>query len=188
MSLENVEVVRKPLRVRLRSSRTLDERLALRFPRLAYTYARMIGRLAPTSRVRQAVLWRAARLGMEAWNRRDLAAFQLGRLPGWEFHPARELVEAGLVESCYHGPAGYRDFVSSWFEVWGADARIEAVELIDLGNRLVSLAEVPTHGQASGVPVIQKYAWVVTLKDGQVAHQQEYLDHAEALEAVGLRE
>ena len=188
MSRENVPFVRKPLQVRERSSRTLDGRLALRFPRLADTYARLVGRLPPTSRLRQAVLWRAARLGLEAWNRRDLDAFQVGRLPDWEFHPARELVEAGLLEPCYRGPAGYRDFVSSWFQVWGADARIEPLELIDLGDRLVSLAAVPTRGQASGVPVTQKYAWVVTLKDGQVTHQQEYLDHAEALEAVGLRE
>ena len=35
MSQENVEFVRKPLRVRERSSRTLDQRLSLRFPRLA---------------------------------------------------------------------------------------------------------------------------------------------------------
>ena len=47
---------------------------------------------------------------------------------------------------------------------------------------------MPTRGQASGVPVTEKYAWVVTLKDGQVTHQQEYLDHVEALEAVGLGE
>jgi len=179
MSQENVDIVRKPLWVREPSSRTLDGRLAMRFPRLADTYARLVGRLPPTSRLRQAVLWRAARLGLEAWNRRDLEAFQVGLLPDWEFHPARELVEAGLLEPCYRGPAGYRDFVSSWFQVWG---------LIDLGDRLVSLAAVPTRGQASGVPVTQKYAWVVALKDGQVTHQQEYLDHAEALEAVGLRE
>ena len=113
MSRENVEVVRKPLRVRERSSRTLDQRLALRLPWLADAYARLVGRLPPTSRLRQAVLWRAARLGLEAWNRRDLPAFQVGRLPDWEFRPARELVEAGLLEPCYRGPAGYRDFASS---------------------------------------------------------------------------
>jgi ketosteroid isomerase-like protein len=52
----------------------------------------------------------------------------------------------------------------------------------------VLLADTPASGQASGVSLTQKYAWIVTLKDGEVAHQQEYLDHAEALEAVGLRE
>jgi hypothetical protein len=33
MSQENVQVVREPLRVREKASRTLDQRLALRFPR-----------------------------------------------------------------------------------------------------------------------------------------------------------
>ena len=182
------QIVRKPLRVRERSSRTLDQRLFLRFPRLVDAYARLLDRLPPTSRLRQAAVWRAVRLPLEAWNRRDLGALQLGRLPDWEFHPTREHAEAGLVEPCYRGPAGFRDFVSGWAEVWGADARVEPVELIDLGDRLVLLADVPTRGQASGFPLTSKYASVFTLRDGRVTHQQDYSNHAEALEAVGLRE
>src|SRR5215218_9080787 len=166
MSQANVEVVRKPLRVRERSSRTLDTRLFLRFPRLVDAYARLLGRLPPTSRLRQDAVWRAARLGVEAFNRRDLEARGLGYLPDWELHPARELVEAGLVEPCYRGPAGYRAFLSSWSEAWGADSRVEPVELVDLGDRLVLLGDVPASGQASGVPVTQEWASVMTLKDG----------------------
>jgi ketosteroid isomerase-like protein len=182
------QIVRKPLRVRERSTRTLDQRLALRFPRMADACARLIGRLPPTSRLRQAAMWRAVQLGLEAWNRRDLEAYQLGRLPDYEYHPAREAVASGLAEPCYRGASRYLDVLSSWFEVWGADARVEPVELIDLGDRLVLLAAIPTRGRASGVPVTQDYAWVFTLKHGKVTHEQEYFDHAEALEAVGLRE
>jgi ketosteroid isomerase-like protein len=119
---------------------------------------------------------------------RDLDAFLLGRLPDYEYHPARELVAAGLVEPCYRGPARYREALSSWFEAWGDDARIEPVEVIDLGDRVVVLAHMPTRGRASGIPLSQDYAWLFTLRNGKVTHQQEYLDHAEALEAVGLRE
>jgi ketosteroid isomerase-like protein len=188
MSQETVEIVRKPLRVRERASRTVDQRLFLRFPRLVDPYARLIGRLSPTSRLRQGAVWRAVRVSLEAWNRRDLDAFQLGRQPDYEYYPAHETVEAGLAEACYRGPAQYRDVLSSWFEAWGADARVEPGELIDLGDRLVLLAHVPTHGRASGVPLSQAYAWVFTLKHGQVTRQQEYFNHAEALEAVGLSE
>jgi hypothetical protein len=75
MSRENVKVVRKPLQVRERSSRTLDQRLALGFPRLAAASARLLlGKLPPGSRLRQAALWRATRLGLEAYNRRDMEA------------------------------------------------------------------------------------------------------------------
>jgi ketosteroid isomerase-like protein len=188
MSQENMKVVRRPLRVRERSSRPLDQRVSLRFPRLVDPYIRVIERLPPSSRIRQAAVARVARLTLEAWNRRDLDAFHLGRAPDWEFRPARELVEAGLTEECYRGPAGYRDFLARFFEAWGADARAGAVELVDLGDRLVVLGHVATRGRASDVPVTHEYAWVARLSDGKVSHQQEYLDHAEALEAVRLRE
>jgi ketosteroid isomerase-like protein len=180
------QIVRKPLAVRDRSSRTLDERLALRFPRLADMGARGLDRLPPRSRLRQAIVWRAARLSLEAFNRRDLDAFQLLRHPDWEFHPGREFVEAGLTEPCYRGAAGYRQYVSSLDEVWGADILVEPLELIELGDRFVLLANVPARGQASGVQLRQNAAWVLTVTDAQVSRQQEYLDHAEALSAVGL--
>jgi ketosteroid isomerase-like protein len=189
MSQENVEVVRKPLQLRERSSRTLDERLSLRFPRLAkLSAAWLIAGRPPTSRLRQGAVWRAVQLGVEAFNRRDLDAVQIGRPPDWEYHPAREFVEAGFVEPCYRGRAGYRDALSRFFEVWGSDIRVEPIELVDLGDRLVVLANLPTRGQASGVAVTQEVAYVITLQNGQPIRQQDYHDHAEALEAGGLRD
>jgi ketosteroid isomerase-like protein len=188
MTQENVELVRRPLAVRERSSRTLDQRLALRFPRLAAACTRLIGRLAPSSRLRQAVLGRGVQLGLEAFNRRDQDAALLGCHPDCEFHPPRELVEAGLIEACYVGPAGYREYASNWSEVWGAELRLEPVELIDLGDHLVILADLPVRAQASGVSLTTKWADVTTLEDGRAVRQQHYWDHAEALQAVGLRE
>ena len=61
-------------------------------------------------------------------------------------------------------------------------------ELIDTGERIVMLANVPMRAQASGVPLTEEFAYVATLKDGRVIRQRDFLDHAEALEAVGLRE
>src|SRR5215204_729243 len=110
MSQENVEVVRKPLRVRERSSRPLEQRLFLRFPRLVEAYARLIGRLPPGSRLRQAALWRAARNGAEAFNRRDFEAVMIAHHPEREFHPPRELVDSGIADPSYRGPAGYMAF------------------------------------------------------------------------------
>jgi ketosteroid isomerase-like protein len=182
------QIVRRPLRVRARSRRTLDQRLLLRFPRLAAASARLIGKLPPVSRLRQAAVWRAWRLALEAYNRRDLDAVAIGFQPDLEYYPYREFVEAGLAESCYHGPSGYRAYILGTNEVWGADVRLEPTELIDLGDRLVVLADMPMRAQASGVPLSEKYACVSTLKDGRVIRQQDYLDHAEALEAVGLSE
>ena len=73
-------------------------------------------------------------------------------------------------------------------EVWGGENYVEPVELVDLGERLVVLANVPMRAQASGVPLIEAFALVLTLKDGRVIRQEEYYDHAEALGAAGLSE
>ena len=171
------------------ASRTLDGRLALRFPRLAHTYGRLIYRLPPSSRLRQAVVWRAARLGIEAFNRRDFDLWPgLVFEPDCEFHPPREWIDAGLVEPSYRGPGGYRNFVSSWSDVWGPDFRVEEPEVIDLGRRLVLLYDISVRGQASGVPLTMKWAAVARLKNGRTTRECDYLHHAEALEAVGLRE
>jgi ketosteroid isomerase-like protein len=181
------QIVRKPLRVSERSRRTLDQRLSLRFPRLAAAYLRRIGKMPPGSRLRQATLWRDVRLGVEAYNRRDLDAVAIGFPPDLEYYPYREFVEAGLAEPCYHGPTGYRTYIEGTYEVWGADVRLEPTELIDLGDRIVMLADMPMRAQASGIPLGETYACVSTLKDGRVIRQRDFLDHAEALEAVGLR-
>jgi hypothetical protein len=123
MAPENVEFVRKPLRARERSRRTLDQRLAIRFPRLTAAFARLIGKLPPGSRVRQAALWRTARLGVEAYNRRDLDAVVIAYRPDLEYYPYREFVEAALAEPCYHGPSGYRAYIEATYEVWGTEVR-----------------------------------------------------------------
>ena len=179
--------MRGPLRVRERSSRTLDQRLALRFPRLAAASARLIAGLPPRSRVRRAALWRAVRLGIEAYNRRDLDAVVIGWNPEFEYRPARNVVEGGLAEPSYRGTESYRRYVAATAEAWGADVHIDPLELIDLGDRFVMLADVPMRAQASGVPLTEAFALVWRVEGRRVARVEEYFGHAEALEAVGLQ-
>jgi ketosteroid isomerase-like protein len=182
------QIVRKPLRVSERSSRTLDQRLSLRFPRLAAAYLRLIGKMPPGSRLRQATLWRGVRLGVEAYNRRDLDAVVIGWHPEFEYHTGREWARSGLAEPCYRGLEGYRKYVAATEEVWGEENYLRPVELIDLGERIVMLADGRMRAQASGVPLTEAFALVTTLEDGRTVRLQEYYDHAEALEAVGLSE
>jgi hypothetical protein len=185
---QDVQVVRQPLRAREPSSRTLDQRLALRFPVLLCAYARLFGMLPPASRLRQALLSRGARSTAEALNRRDVDAVVRGYRADYEFHPPQEFVDSGFMPPCYRGPAGYHEFVADWSDVWGTDLRVEPLEIIDLGARVVILYNVPTRGQASGVRLTGKWATVSTLEHGRVVRDQVYLDHAEALAAVGLGE
>ena len=186
--MKDVEPVRRPLRVRERSSRTLDQRLAIRFPRVGAAIPRLVGMLPPASRLRQAAVTRALRLSVEAYNRRDLDAVVIAYRQDLEYYPYREFVEAALAEPCYHGPSGYRSYIAATYDVWGTDVRLEPTEFIDLGDRLVLLADMPMRAQASGVQLKQTYAGVSTLKHGRVIRQDDFLDHAEALAAVGLSE
>jgi ketosteroid isomerase-like protein len=108
---------------------------------------------------------------VEAFNRRDLDAVLVGYHPDFEFYPPREGAEAGLSEPCYRGRAGYLRYVSELSEVWGADIRVEPTELIDLGDRRVTLGYAPGRGQASGVVLTETFAAVVTLKHGRVIRE-----------------
>ena len=182
------QVVRKPVALREGKSRAFEQRLFARVPWLAVPSLRLIARLPPSSRLRQTLLWRGIRLSAEAFNRRDLDALAPTRDADFEFHPPREAVESGFFETSYRGTGGYRTYVSELSDVWGADMRIDSLELIDMGDRLVMLYDVPVRAQASGIPLTGKLASVATLANGRVIHQQDYFDHDEALEAVGLRD
>jgi|tagenome__1003787_1003787.scaffolds.fasta_scaffold20875317_3 ketosteroid isomerase-like protein len=188
MAAARHEIVRAPLRIGAGSSRTLDQRLAVRFPRLAAAFLRRLGRLPPTSRIRHAALARGLRLAAEAYNRRDLAAVVVGWHRDFEYCPGREWVDSGLIEPCYRGLSGYREYVATTAEVWADEIRFEPTEFVDAGDRIAVLATTPMRAQVSGVALTQTFAYVATLKDGLVMRQQEYYDHAEALEAVGVRQ
>ena len=121
MSRDPVDVVRMPIRIGNGRARPLDLRLAIRFPRLASISFRLTARLPTGSRLRRALLARTVRLGVEAYNRRDLHAVTIMYRPDLEYYPYREFVESALAEPCYHGPAGYHGYIEATYEVWGTD-------------------------------------------------------------------
>ncbi|HEX8855873.1 MAG TPA: nuclear transport factor 2 family protein [Thermoleophilaceae bacterium] len=186
MARHDVEPVRQRVWVRERSSRTLDQRLNLRFTGIARISARLVAKLSPRSRIRQAALLRAVRLSFEAYNRRDLDAAVAGWDPDFEYFPDRDWVRAGLVEPSYRGVEGYRTYIATADEVWGG--QIEPLEVIDTGEQFVVLGEIAgtMRGQARGVPLTQQYVGVVSLSDGIPVRCDEYFDRAKGLAAVGL--
>jgi ketosteroid isomerase-like protein len=76
--------------------------------------------------------------------------------------------------------------VASTAEVFGTEVYVVPTELVDLGDRLVILANVPMRAQASGIELTEEFALVSTLEDGLIIRIEEYYDHTEALEAAGL--
>ena len=62
------------------------------------------------------------------------------------------------------------------------------VELIDVGEKVVAVAQMEGTGPVSQIPLDDRFAFVFTLMDGRIVREQAFRNRAEALEAVGLSE
>lgn len=92
------------------------------------------------------LLLRSGRVGIEAFNRRDFDVLLPAHHPDCEYWAAREMIEAGLAQPCYRGPAGYRALSSDWSHA--GELQLERGELIDLGDCLVLLARLALRWRA----------------------------------------
>ena len=190
MSSRNAQPVRLKLSPRQRSTRTFEERLALRYPWFADLLARMIALPPPKSRLRQALLSRTVQNGLAAYDRGDIEAIILAFDPDAEFQAPPDHGQEGILgfRPSYRGHHGYREFDADWRGSWEA-LRVEPRELIDLGDRLLLLASMTARGRGSGVSISQNIAILQTLDSaGKIIREQRFFDHAEALKAVGLEE
>jgi ketosteroid isomerase-like protein len=159
----------------------------VRFPWMAQGWSRLIVRLSPASRLRKALMLRAMRNGFDAYNRGDLDVCVLLYHPDVKFERSDEHSAVGLKVR-FEGLEGYREFAAEWTSGWG-EHRFEPRELFDLGDRFLVLSKLIARGEGSGISLTQDHAMLSTLdNDGRVIRQQDYLDHAEALKAAGLRE
>ena len=61
----------------------------------------------------------------------------------------------------------------------------EPSELIEVGDRMLSIGQMRFRGLRSGVLVDTEWVATVTLLDGRVIREEIFLDHPEALEAAG---
>lgn len=62
-----------------------------------------------------------------------------------------------------------------------------AEEFIESGNLVVALGHFRATGRNSGVEIEGPFGQVMTMRQGRVVRLRGYPDHAQALEAVGLR-
>jgi ketosteroid isomerase-like protein len=117
-----------------------------------------------------------------AWNRGE---FDLSMLdPEVVFEETVLPDDAGET---YRGHEGVLRAWARWAEAW-EEFTTEVEEIIDAGERLVSIHTVYLQGKHSGVSMTFRYAYLYTLRDGKVIHLRSYVNPAEALEAAGLSE
>jgi ketosteroid isomerase-like protein len=90
----------------------------------------------------------------------------------------------GPLSGVYQGRDGARSFLSSFLEPWAA-LETNTEELVEIADdRVLTVTEVRTRGQGSGVEVDATGAFIWTIRDGVVAAAKMYQSKAEALKAV----
>ena len=85
------------------------------------------------------------------------------------------------------GAQGFREVLRSFDEVFESwEGSVEQVRSIDKERVLVA-AVVTARGKRGGVPVKQRFGYVVTVRDGKLTRTEGYSSFEEALEAAGIR-
>jgi ketosteroid isomerase-like protein len=162
----------------------VDERIVVRFPALGRWLAAAWAQLPPHTRLRRVILARRVRQYYAAANRRDFDLLVTGYDPAVDYQPAELFPDP---DPTYHGHDGIR-------EVWRVlldafeDVRLDPEELLDHGDRVLVTTKLSGHGTGSGVSISQPLFQLFTLRRGLPLRQDDFLDRAEALEAVGLSE
>jgi ketosteroid isomerase-like protein len=124
----------------------------------------------------------AVRRGLEAFNRRDKAAWIANCDPDVENIPPREWPESARIQ----GPEAIWDFFVEAQSTWDEGA-YEWGELIEIGpDKVVANQRREMHGRTSGAAVAWSYWVVLTLRNGRVLRFEWFDDRAEAIEAGGI--
>jgi ketosteroid isomerase-like protein len=129
----------------------------------------------------------AARRGVEAWNANDLDAFLAWLDPEVEWHPSIEpALEGG--ETTYRGLDGAR---KAWDDYRGGAwerLTIQIQEFRDLGDSVLALGHIDLTARTTGLEFTEEVGSLMTFRGGKVLRSQDFLSHADALEAAGLSE
>jgi ketosteroid isomerase-like protein len=122
--------------------------------------------------------------GVEAFNRRDVDLLAELTTQDFEWFPALP----GAVEADgYRGREGMETYLAQISATW-EELRILIDEARDLGDGVLVLGRTEGRGRASGVQVDSPIGIAYDLRRGRVSRVRAYLDHHDALKAVGLEE
>jgi ketosteroid isomerase-like protein len=99
-------------------------------------------------------------------------------------HPMAEISE-GFGRR--HGHEGLRSWFREWYEAF-EDFEHELQEVIEVGERVVSVGIDRGRGRRSGLPIDRQIAGVWTIRGGRIVRVAWFATRDEALEAAGLSE
>jgi ketosteroid isomerase-like protein len=118
----------------------------------------------------------------DAFNRREVDALLERATPDCVM--SSQLLDA---RTDFEGREGIERFYKMLSESWD-DFQSVAEEYRDLSGRVLALGRNHGRGKGSGVQVDGPYGAVFDFRDGKISRIRLYLDHTQALEAVGLAE
>ena len=84
------------------------------------------------------------------------------------------------------GKARMRRYLQEWVDMFEGITNVPE-ELVDLGNgRVLALQRAAGRAKQSGAETEIRFAVVYTVRDGKIVRGREYIDRAQALDAVSL--
>lgn len=87
-------------------------------------------------------------------------------------------------EQRFYGREAWIAFLRGMWEAWGPDNRVE--EVTDLGDRLLTRSCWSFRGQESGLAGEFRYSAITTYRQGRSVFIEFFIEHEQALEALGL--
>jgi ketosteroid isomerase-like protein len=122
----------------------------------------------------------------ERWVQGDASLFEAFD-QNIELHPDPAADWVG-VNDIYRGHDGVRSYIAQVYEAF-EEYRTEVEDLLDAGDKVITLAIEHARGRRSGARVeARRTAHVWTMRENKAIRLDLYLDRAQALEAAGLRE
>lgn len=120
---------------------------------------------------------------MEAFNARDVPRFTSLTAPGFEWLPSMIAVEG----QSFGGPEGVAVYFEMLAGAWSY-FHVSAERYLQRDGLVLLLGRLEGRGLTSGATVDSALGMAFDVRDGAITRIRGYLDHDEALVAVGLAE
>ena len=120
---------------------------------------------------------------VDAFNERDVETFAAMTTHDFEWTTSTMAVEGEV----FRGRAGIDTYFEHMREVW-EDFQGVTHDYRDLGERVLWLGRLEGRGRGSGVPISTPLDIVFDIRGEKISRMHSYLDHDEALQALGLAE
>ena len=115
------------------------------------------------------------------------AAHNRGDLDAWMDLYDPEAVLETLLLGTHHGKEAMRSLYEE-NQANQSGYTVTPVELIDAGDKVITVVQVGGAGSASQIALDDQIAFIHTFKNGLVVREQTFRNRDEALEAAGLSE